>query len=383
MKTMSPPEGVQTSPTETPGVLTRSSTSLSARILRHAQRFVHHLGRDHQLLGLALGDAPRLLSDQRGDFAFEIPHAGFTRVAVNDLAQTVVGELDLLAHLESVLVRLLGNQVLVGDLDLLDFDVARELDDFHAVSQRLRNRIDHVRRGDEHHLGQIKRHVQIVIAERTILLRIEHFHQRRRRIAPEIASELVHFVQHEDWIVGFGPANSLDDLSGQRADIGPAVAADFRFIVHPAHRDAHEFAAQRTRDRFPERSFPHSWRPEEAQDRPLHAGLEFLHREIIENALFHLFQVVVVLVQDGLALRDVDFLEPRGFRPGQRNHPFQIGARDHVLGRSRSHLREPLQFAVALLARFRRACRISRASRAARRFRPGRRRIRPVPCESP
>ncbi len=128
------------------------------------------------------------------------------------------------------------------------------------------------------------------------------------------------------------------------------MSADFRFVVHASHRDAHEFAAQRSRNRFSERSFSHSWRPEEAQDRPLHSRLEFLHREIIENALFHLFEVVVILVQNRLALGDVDFLEPGRFRPGQRDHPFQIGARDHVFGRSRSHFRQPLQFAIAFLA---------------------------------
>ena len=51
---------------------------------------------------------------------------------------------------------------------------------------------------------KIERHVEIVIAERVVLLRIEHFHQRRRRIAAEIAAELVHFVQHHDRILRLG-----------------------------------------------------------------------------------------------------------------------------------------------------------------------------------
>jgi len=176
MKTMSPPAGVQTSPTENAGGLDAFFDFPFGAEFRHAQGFVHHFGRHLKLFSLALGNAPRLLADQRGNFAFEIAHTGFPRVAVNDLAQTVVGEFDLLAYLESMLFRLLGNQVFVGDLDLLDLDVAGELDYFHTVSQRLRDRIDHVGRGDEKDLGQIERHVQIVIAERTVLLRIEDFH---------------------------------------------------------------------------------------------------------------------------------------------------------------------------------------------------------------
>src|SRR5712675_3804263 len=66
------------------------------------ERLVHHFGRDDEFIRLAFGDAPRLFPDQGGDFAFEIPDAGFTRVAMNDLAQSVVGELDLLAHLQTM-----------------------------------------------------------------------------------------------------------------------------------------------------------------------------------------------------------------------------------------------------------------------------------------
>ena len=201
---------------------------------------------------------------------------------------------------------------------------------------------------------KIERHIQIVIAERRVLLRIEHFHQRRRRIAPEIAAELVDLVQHQDGVHRLGPANSLDDLPRQRADVRAPVSADFRFVVHSAQRNAHEFAAHRARDRFPERSFAHARRPDEAQDRPLHSRLQFFHRQVIEQALLHLHQVVVILVEDLLRLADVDgFLARAGsLVPWQRGHPFQIGPRHHVFGRSRSHLRQALQFALAFLLRF-------------------------------
>ncbi len=56
---------------------------------RHAERFVHHIGRDHQLLRFAFRNAPRLFPDQCGDFAFEVADARFARVAVNHLAQAI------------------------------------------------------------------------------------------------------------------------------------------------------------------------------------------------------------------------------------------------------------------------------------------------------
>ena len=92
--------------------------------------------------------------------------------------------------------------------------------------------------------------------------------------------------------------NALNDLARQRADVRPAMAANFRFIVHAAQSDAHEFAAQRSRDRLAERSLAHARRPDEAQDRPLHARLQFLHRQVIEDALLDLLQIVVIFVEN-------------------------------------------------------------------------------------
>ena len=107
--------------------------------------------------------------------------------------------------IEPVLRDLARNQVAERDHDLLLLGVALQRNDFHAVAQRVGNRIEHVGRGNEQDLRQIERHVQVVIAEGSVLLRIEHFQQRRGRVAAKVAPQLVHFVQHEDRIVGAGP----------------------------------------------------------------------------------------------------------------------------------------------------------------------------------
>ena len=148
---------------------------------------------------------------------------------------------------QPVVLHLLVDQVIGRDLQLLFLGVAGELEHFHAVAQRRRNRIEHVRRGDEQHLGQIERHVEVVIAERVVLLRIEHLEQRRRRIAAEIGAELVDLVEDEHRVLRLGAAQPLDDLAGQRADVGAAMAADLRLVAHAAERHAHELAAERVR----------------------------------------------------------------------------------------------------------------------------------------
>jgi len=56
--------------------------------------------------------------------------------------------------------------------------VAGQLEDLHAVAQRTGNGVEHVRRRDEEDLGQVERHVEVVIAERVVLFRIEDLEQR-------------------------------------------------------------------------------------------------------------------------------------------------------------------------------------------------------------
>ena len=144
-----------------------------------------------------------------------------------------------------------------------------------------------------------------------------------------------------------GPAQALDDLAGQRADVGAAVAADLGLVVHAAHGDARELAAQGARDGAAERRLAHAGRPDEAQDRALEDGLQLQHGQVIEDALLHLLQIVVVLVQNLGGALDVDLGAARR-RSRAGGHPLQIGAGDAVFGRGRRHAGEPVEFAQGL-----------------------------------
>ena len=189
-------------------------------------------------------------------------------------------------------------------------------------------------------LRQIERHVEIVVAEGVVLLRVQRLKQRRGRIAAEVAAQLVDLVQHDDRVVGFGAANALDDLAGQRADVGAAMAANLGLVVHAAQRDALELAAQGAGNRPAQAGFAHARRPDEAEDRPLHVGLQFEHAQVIENAVLHLFQLVVVLVENLLGLADVD-LRAGALGPGQHGQPLDVVAGERVVGGHGRHAREP------------------------------------------
>ena len=107
----------------------------------------------------------------------------------------------------------LRDQVLSGYFQFFLIDVAGEFDDLHPVPESRQNGVAHVCRGDEHDLGKVKGHVQIVIAEGMILLRVKDFQQCGRRVSAEIGSDLVNFVKHEYGVVGPGILEPLNDTA--------------------------------------------------------------------------------------------------------------------------------------------------------------------------
>ena len=245
-----------------------------------------------------------------------------------------------------MLGELLRHQVALGDLQLLLAGVAGDLQHLHAVAQRRRDRVEHVGRGDEDDVRQIEGHLQVVIGEGGVLLRVEHLEQRRRRVAAEIGAQLVDLVEHEDRVACPDPPHSLDDAARQRADVRAPVAANLGLVAHAAQRDADELASQRAGDRLAERGLADAGRPREAEDRPLLPRRQLAHRQVLQDALLDLLEVVVVGVEDLARLLEVEpVFGPLG--PRQLDEPLQVGALDRVLGRRLRHLLQ----AIELLAR--------------------------------
>ena len=113
-----------------------------------------------------------------GDFALEVAQSGFPGIAADDAPQGAGGELDL-RGVQPVGLALARDEKLPGDMDLLVLGVAHQLQHFHAVAQGRGNRVQHVGRGDEHHLGQIEGHVEVMVGEGVVLFRVEHLEQGR------------------------------------------------------------------------------------------------------------------------------------------------------------------------------------------------------------
>ena len=88
------------------------------QVLAHAEEGLEIAAGDGDALGRLGGDeAHGAFAAQRGQLPLEITHAGLAGIARDDLADGVVGDAHLRA-LHAVLLELLGQQMLLGDLQL-------------------------------------------------------------------------------------------------------------------------------------------------------------------------------------------------------------------------------------------------------------------------
>src|SRR4051812_43790919 len=120
------------------------------------------------------------------------------------------------------------------------------------------------------------------------------------------------------------------------------MPADLRLVVHAAHGDPGEFPPEGSGDRTAERRLPDAGRADEAQDRPFQNGFQLQYGEVVQDAVLDLLEVVMVLVEDLRRALDVD-LRARRYSPRQIAEPFQVRARDAVLGRCGRHFRETIE----------------------------------------
>ena len=153
------------------------------------------------------------------------------------------------------------------DRDLLVGRVAVEADDLHAVEQRPGDRLGLVRRRDEDHLGEVDLDVEVVVAERRVLSRVEHLEQGRRRVAAPVGADLVDLVEQDHRVHRLRVAERAHEPAREGADVRAPVAADLRLVADAAERHPHELAVQRARDRLADRRLAGAGRPDQGQDR--------------------------------------------------------------------------------------------------------------------
>src|SRR6266853_1023534 len=109
-----------------------------------------------------------------------------------------------------------------------------------------------------------------MIIKHGVLLRVEHFQQRRSRIAAEIHTHFIRCI-HEDYgINDTRPPHRLNNLPRHRTDIGTAVAVDFRLIANAAEGNANELPIEGAGDRLSEGGLADAGWSDEAENLAAH-----------------------------------------------------------------------------------------------------------------
>ena len=129
------------------------------------------------------------------------------------------------------------------------------------------------------------------------------------------------------------------------------MTADFALVMDAAQSHAHVFTAGGFGNRLAKRGFAHAGRAHQAQNRTFELVHAFLHRQVFQNALFHLFQAIVVGIKHQVGLHNIfanlAFLLPRNVY--QR---FDIIPHHGRLGRHRRHHAQLFHFAQRFFFRF-------------------------------
>ncbi len=299
------------------------------------------VGLAEEILQILTGDADLLLSGEQPhrcladdliQLLFQVADAGLAGVAVGDLAQHAVADLQL-RRFHAGPLQGARPQMVAGDLHFLFGDVAAQPDGFHAVQQRAGNRIQRVGGAHEQAVAEIEPLVQIVVQEILVLFRVQHFQQCRRRVALEGLAQFVDLIQHDHRVAGAGVLERLGELARHGTDVGAAVAFDLRLVAHAAQAETVELPPQGFTDGLADAGLAHAGRPHQQQNRAFHLAAHGAHGQELDNAVLHVVEAAVVLLQRPARVAQVEVVLGV-LAPGHAGEPVQIIAGHRVFRRA-------------------------------------------------
>ena len=170
---------------------------------------------------------------------------------------------------------------------------------------------------------QVEVDFEVVVVERRVLLRVEHFEQRRRRIAAEVHRHLVDFVEQEQRIVhaGLRPCSARSCRASSRCRCGDGRGSRPRRARRRA-TCARTCDSWRARSLWPSEVLPTPGGPTRHRIGPLSCLHALLDGEVLDDAFLDLLQPVVIFVQHllgaAMSLCTLVRLLPRAPSPASR-----------------------------------------------------------------
>ena len=204
--------------------------------------------------------------------------------------------------------------------------------------------------------GEIELEIEVVVAERVVLRRIEHLEQRRGRIAAPVGADLVDLVEQDHRVHRPGVAQGPDEPARQRADVRAPVAADLGLVADAAERHPDELASERTGDRLADRGLAGAGRADEGEDRAgplvrLDPALlaQLADGDVLDDPVLDVLEALVVGVEHLTGVHGVEALLG-ALAPRHGEDPVEVVADHRRLGRAVALALEPGELALDLLA---------------------------------
>ncbi len=219
-------------------------------------------GLDEEVLPAFFDDLETDLLEDSVHALVERPDACFSRVLLDEGDQRGVQYLDFVVF-EALRFDGFGDQVVLGDGLLFLHGVARQLDDFQAVQQRVADGVQEVRGADEEHLREVERCFEEVVSEAVVLGRVEHFEQRVLDVAFVAGCYLVYLVQEDHRVFRLRLFESHHQLAWVCSDVGFPVAFDQCDVALASERYPHELSTKTLSNRRGYRSLSDAWRTDQ------------------------------------------------------------------------------------------------------------------------
>ena len=279
--------------------------------------------------------------------------ARLTRVVRYNKAQHSIIDRDFV-HAQTIPFDLPGPQVAASDGNLLVSRIAIESNHFHTIQEWSWNGFGHVRCCNEQNMREVEFDIQVMILERMILRRIEHFEKRRRGITAPIGAELVDLVEHDHGIHCTGVAQCAHEPAGQGSDVRASMTADLGLIANATQRHPDKLSSCCPRDGFANGRLSGSRGPDQRQNRSRSPVIDqaalraqLANRKIFGNAPFNIVQTRMVGIQHLPRVLWVQTLF-RPFGPWHSEQPVEIRTDHGCLGVRLPHLVQAREFTFGL-----------------------------------
>ena len=259
------------------------------------------------------------------DLLLQLSDAALAGVLFDDFLQCGLGERRFCFEFsEARVLQFARHEVSLANFHFLLGDISGHLYDLHAVEQGCWQGAEVVGGGYEEHLRQVVVHIEEIVVEGVVLLRVEHLEQGRRGVSVDgVLRHLVDLVEDKHGVRRSRLLYALDDASGHGSHVGASVSANLALVVQASERHAHILALHGRGDALAQRCLTHSRRTVEAEDGRLEVASELQHGQILQYALLHLLHAIVVVVEHALGALDVEVVLGI-FVPGQGHHLLQV-----------------------------------------------------------